>query len=312
MIVSATAVILIVSAREALVASLHTLLGDKGELHHAAGGHAALDMARKLRPALLLVDEAMGDIGAGGFCRAVRADSELASAAILCIVTGEDAETAALQFGASDVLPRPLRPAVVRTRVEIQLTLQRQHAAMRRLSHQDGLTGVFNSWHFDERLARELQRHRRHKLPLGIALIDIDHFESYNTALGHETGDACLYRVAQVLGSASRRPGEMAARYGGDRFAVLLPGTDRAEMEKFGLWVCDRVRALALPHPGSTVSPVVTVSAGLVTRVPDTLENEKLLLAGADRALDLAKSRGRDRYEIGDAGPRTAPTLRLV
>lgn len=312
MCASPSAIILIASASGPLVASLQTLLGDKGELHHAAGGRAALELGRKLRPALVLVDETLADLSQGDLCRALRADGELAGCAVLCFVADEDAETAALQAGASDVLHLPLRPAVTRTRVDIQLTLQRQQAAMRRLSHQDGLTGVFNAWHFDEQLALELQRHRRHRLPLGLALIDIDHFEPYNETLGHQAGDACLYRVAQALSTGSRRPGELTARYGGDRFAMLLPGTDRNEMEKFGQWICGRVRTLALPHPGSTVSPIVTVSAGLVTRVPDAADNEKLMLAGANRALDMAKSRGRDRYEFGDAGPRTAPTLRLV
>ncbi|HEY5801290.1 MAG TPA: GGDEF domain-containing protein, partial [Burkholderiaceae bacterium] len=144
------------------------------------------------------------------------------------------------------------------------------------------------------------------------AIVDVDHFKHYNDTLGHVRGDDCLRKIGHALGAATRRPAEVTARYGGEEFAIILPGSNRADMDKFGNWICARIRSLGLAHPTSAVAPVVTISAGLVARVPDARDTPTAMLAAADKALYRAKENGRNRYELADMEPRPAPTLRLV
>ncbi len=168
---------------------------------------------------------------------------------------------------------------------------------MKKLAHRDGLTGIFNRRYFDEQLFTEVMRHRRQNLPLGLMLVDVDHFKMYNDTVGHLEGDACLQKVAATLSAAARRPAEIVARYGGEEFAIILPGSDMPDTEKFGDWVLQNIRELALPHPKSPTSTAVTISAGLVSCIPDPHLTPELMIARADQALYKAKSQGRNRFQ---------------
>ncbi|MBR0757109.1 diguanylate cyclase [Bradyrhizobium jicamae] len=164
------------------------------------------------------------------------------------------------------------------------------------LAISDGLTGLSNRRHFDERLADEWARARRDGTPLSLLLIDVDHFKKFNDLHGHQAGDLCLRTVATVLGAQALRPADMAARYGGEEFALLLPNTDAAGCAEVGERVRTALHAQAMPHPGNPPSRIVTVSLGAATLVPtQVVADSALLLAAADRALYCAKESGRDR-----------------
>lgn len=168
---------------------------------------------------------------------------------------------------------------------------------LEQLSRIDALTQVANRRVFDEELANEWQRCARHQLPLGVMMLDVDHFKRFNDAVGHLKGDVCLQRIAQLLSAAIQRSSDLVARFGGEEFAVILPGSDLAEAQSLAEKVLDTVRQAALAHPDSPLGPHVSVSIGIACGYPVQHDGtERLqLLALADKALYRAKATGRDR-----------------
>jgi two-component system, cell cycle response regulator len=155
----------------------------------------------------------------------------------------------------------------------------------------DGLTGLRSRRYFEETLRHEVDRAARHGDPVGLLLLDIDHFKQVNDTYGHGGGDRVLIEVTHRL-RALVRPGDLAARYGGEEFAVLLPGATPGET----LEVADRIRRGIGGAPiavGDGVLRAVTVSVG-AAGVPALRDADELVLA-ADRALYAAKNAGRDR-----------------
>ncbi|HEY5800153.1 MAG TPA: response regulator, partial [Burkholderiaceae bacterium] len=130
------ATILIVDDSTELIHALTTLLADKAEILFATTGAAGLELARRRRPDLILLDLQLPDMDGFAVCRALKNDADTAAASVLFVtVSGSDeSELAALAAGASDFLIKPLRPAIVRARVETHLTLQRQRLAMHKLA----------------------------------------------------------------------------------------------------------------------------------------------------------------------------------
>ena len=171
------------------------------------------------------------------------------------------------------------------------------NAQLARLAREDGLTGVANRRTLDTTLEEEWRRAHRSGTPLSLILLDIDSFKAYNDRQGHQAGDACLRAVAQAVSDAHRRAGELVARYGGEELAVVLPGASRDDAQAVAEALRLRVLELAFPHPGSSVGPVVTVSAGVACARLATEGSPADLVAAADRALYLAKQRGRNRVE---------------
>jgi diguanylate cyclase (GGDEF)-like protein len=128
-------------------------------------------------------------------------------------------------------------------------------------------------------------------------LIDVDLFKDFNDRAGHPAGDACLRAIATSVAETCRRAGEFVARYGGEEFAVLLPGASPADARATAEKVRLSAEALGIPHPGSTVAPVVTVSVGVAWVAPEPGGTAAGLLYAADRALYRAKQNGRNRVE---------------
>ncbi|MDF0498168.1 diguanylate cyclase [Bradyrhizobium yuanmingense] len=164
------------------------------------------------------------------------------------------------------------------------------------LATSDGLTGIGNRRHFDERLADEWARAKRDGTPLSLLLVDVDHFKKFNDQYGHQAGDACLRALARILSAQVRRPADLAARYGGEEFALLLPNTDAEGCELVGENVRKALRELGMLHAPNLPSKLVTVSLGGATNMPSQGALDcGTLVAAADRALYAAKESGRDR-----------------
>lgn len=181
-----------------------------------------------------------------------------------------------------------------------------------RLARQDGLTGIFNRRHFDEMLDLEYRRAARHAGPLGLLMIDVDYFKAYNDTYGHPQGDRCLQSIAITIETMLQRPADLAARYGGEEIAVLLPDTDVPGAYQLAVRIVEAIAALQLPHAGAP-SGFVTVSVGALSVVPNTMMTAReALLVGADRALYRAKCSGRGRAMVGAQNEHsTAATLQL-
>ncbi len=192
---------------------------------------------------------------------------------------------------------------------------QRKHAAavmtdlnqrLANLASEDGLTGLTNRRGYDEALARTFAQNHRSGAPLSLLLIDIDRFKHYNDTCGHPAGDNCLRTVGSLLKRTLRRPGDVAARHGGDEFAAILPDTP----EEGALLVAESVRKkvhnLGLQHSGNTLG-IVTVSIGVATMTADgAFARPEELVRAADAALYAAKAAGRDCTMTADPQQRLA------
>lgn len=193
-----------------------------------------------------------------------------------------------------------MRDVTARKRVEEMLAdanarLETANQRLQALAHQDGLTGLMNRRRFDELFEEEFRRARRHQVPLGVLLLDVDHFKGYNDHYGHLAGDECLRRLSRTIQSVLRRAGDHVARYGGEEFVVILPATNRHGAMVAGERIRAAVAAMAIEHSGSALG-IVTVSVGCSSMIPSYNEEISMnLIAAADRALYQAKSEGRNR-----------------
>ncbi|MGZ9713363.1 sensor domain-containing diguanylate cyclase [Glaciimonas sp. GNP009] len=173
--------------------------------------------------------------------------------------------------------------------------LEALNQTLEKLSLQDGLTGLSNRRHFDIALDKEFNRAMRNASSLALIMIDVDCFKQYNDIYGHIAGDECLRRISQVVESSQRRPGDVAARYGGEELSVLLPCTDINGAMVIAENIRMAIRNLAIKHTGNPAG-IVTISAGVDAFVPVRDENMPLeLIQAADTALYAAKTSGRDR-----------------
>ena len=167
------------------------------------------------------------------------------------------------------------------------------HATLRNAAVRDSLTGLLNHREFFKRLGNELARAARHGGPVSVLMIDLDHFKEINDRHGHLRGDALLSDVAAAI-EANIRGEDVAARYGGDEFAVVLPDADR----DYAVGVGERLReAVAALDAGGSPRIGLTLSIGVATQCAGGLDANRLVEA-ADKALYRAKSGGRDRLEV--------------
>lgn len=179
--------------------------------------------------------------------------------------------------------------------------IHRIYGRLARLATEDGLTGLANRREFDQRLAAECRRAARGGTPLALVMVDVDHFKAYNDAYGHQGGDECLRQVACALAGCLHRPGDLAARYGGEELAAILPGTGRDGALDVARRMRAAVEALALPHAKSATAPHVTISVGVAAGDTGMAPDAQALIAAADAALYRAKAQGRNRVMMTDA-----------
>ncbi|MAY42246.1 MAG: PAS domain S-box protein [Oceanospirillaceae bacterium] len=162
------------------------------------------------------------------------------------------------------------------------------------LSITDGLTGLFNRRHFDEVIEAEYQRLRRTQNKISLIMIDVDDFKAYNDTYGHVKGDETLQAIAQVIGNEVSRPADLAVRYGGEEFAVILPDTDYEGTYKIAQRILNKVSALNIAHAGSTTTGNISISVGAINITAADITNTFSLIDRADKSLYEAKSKGRN------------------
>jgi len=200
-------------------------------------------------------------------------------------------------FGCYTLSLRQRQTFLLRRKDELQAsTLRRMSTELQRLALTDALTGINNRRQFVLDLDATWAQARETRTPLALMIIDIDCFKPYNDQLGHAQGDLCLRHVAQALARQAREMNGLPARLGGEEFAIILHGESARQALSCARQLCTSIEALGLPHPQSTVGPVLTISVGVTVMEPHrTRLDHTELLALADEALYEAKTLGRNR-----------------
>jgi len=214
-----------------------------------------------------------------------------------------------LEQGAVDFVTKPFTAGELLARVKIQQKIKRLQDELRRsneqlkeLSNTDFLTGLYNRRFIMEVLELEFQRMRRKKGYLSLIILDIDHFKRVNDIYGHPQGDQVLISLAEIL-QADLRPYDIAARFGGEEFIVLLPETRLAQGFETAERLRKKVAAAKFSPPLENLA--ITISLGLASSPEMPIDSIHDLIKEADDALYRAKENGRNRVgTMIDMGPK--------
>ncbi len=289
--------LLVVDDEPINIQALYQTFGHDHQVFMATDGAQALTVAHEKLPDLILLDVVMPGLSGHEVLTQLKSDEVTRDIPVIFVTAHNDtaSETQGLALGAVDFISKPINPSVVRARVRTHLTLKAHADLLRSMARIDGLTGIYNRRHFDERLDIEFRRAVRSQIPLALALADVDDFKKYNDHYGHLQGDDVLRQVAATLRATLKRPGDLLARYGGEEFVCILPEVSLKAATGFAHTLVESVRALNIEHAASRAAPVVTLSLGLSVYEPGQPGSAPLLLSAADTALYRAKHEGRAR-----------------
>ena len=182
--------------------------------------------------------------------------------------------------------------------LELNIALQELEEVNRELEQKntlDELTGLYNRRFYDQRILAEYRRSKRNLTPLSIVLIDIDHFKSVNDTYGHLAGDQCLTWVSQHINKSLKRSSDMAFRYGGEEFCLILPDTDAKGALALAETLRERIAEQPFIYDGKDIS--LTVSNGIFTYVQQENVTPEQIFSCADKALYQAKNHGRNQTQ---------------
>lgn len=193
--------------------------------------------------------------------------------------------------GAEQELVRALTP-----QIGLAMTNARLYEQLQNLATTDSLTGLVNRRLLDDLLAREVERGKRHRRAFVLLMVDLDHFKCYNDTFGHAMGDELLMKIAQLFKHALRA-GDIAARYGGDEFVLILPETNLEDAAQIAARLQATVATVEVPHLESVKCRKLTLSIGIAV-YPYHADEAAGLLRCADQALYRAKQSGRNRVAV--------------
>ncbi|MBP0495008.1 diguanylate cyclase [Roseomonas sp. SG15] len=303
--------------------ALRRILADHRDIdfHYCSDPTKAIATAKEVGPTVILQDLVMPGVNGLDLVRRYREDPATRDVPVIVLSTKEEPliKSEAFSAGANDYLVKlPDRlELIARLRYhsraylnqlqrdeaysalrESQQNLIKANLELQRLTKIDGLTGLSNRRYLDEYLAAEWSRTARLRLPLALLMIDVDEFKRYNDTYGHLAGDDVLKTVATAISSHCRRSDDLAARFGGEEFAVVVPEVSRDQVDELGTQLCRAIEALGLPHRASRVGGHVTVSVGAALWIPDEKDSPAALIEAADRALYQSKAAGRNRFTL--------------
>lgn len=190
---------------------------------------------------------------------------------------------------------KQLLATTVAEHIAIALANLKLREALKNQSIRDPLTGLFNRRYMEESLEREMRRAERNEQPLGIIMLDVDHFKRFNDTFGHEAGDVVLRELGQFLKSMIRSS-DIGCRYGGEEFMLLLPEASSEVVQQRAEQIRSGIKHLMLEHRRQSLG-VITLSLG-VANFPEHGSTAERVIRAADAALYQAKEGGRDQVVV--------------
>lgn len=311
--------ILVVDDEMSLRELVSEVLTDDGyDVTTASTGEKALRLFAETPFTLVITDIRMPGMNGIDLLRKIKAENQDTQVIIITSHASLDTAVTALREGAYDYLIKPFEDLEVISAVvdralekvslvvENRLLLEKLHinnqelelanVFLREMAIRDGLTGLYNHRHFQETLAAEVARSQRHKREFSLIFFDVDHFKTFNDTHGHPEGDTLLRILGQLIQERLRET-DLAYRYGGEEFVLLLPETSK----EGAVVVAEnlRMKIETTPLKGAEIQPMgkITVSIGVATFPGDGEEAAKLL-ENADQALYRAKQGGRNRVVV--------------
>jgi diguanylate cyclase (GGDEF)-like protein len=296
-----------------------------------SNGDEALASIAQRAPDLILLDVLMPGIDGYRVAGILKANHATASIPIIMLTAQNDhaARLAGLNAGAEDFLTKPVdrielwlrvrnmlrlkalndffqaHSAILEQQVQARTTevqrLGTANESLEYLSLHDGLTDLANRRLFDTYLADQTAIACRHQRPLALILYDVDSFKAYNDHYGHLAGDECLKQIAGALRTCCRRPGDLAARHGGEEFAMILPDTELNSAAQIGEAARNAVADLKIPHQHSRAASYASISGGVAVLGRNGSMTVQQLTAAADGALYQAKHLGRNQMVSAQA-----------
>jgi len=302
--------ILIVDDNAMIRSEIKAVLMKDGGFSHfmeASDGLTAFKTIMENPPDVVLCDLVMPGFDGLKFLGLKASRKELEQIPVIILTAEDDLDRKAeiLERGASDYVTKPFHEKELLARVRIhtklkllQDELREKNIQLENLSVTDPLTGLANRRRLMTRLEEEVVRGRRHKTPLAVIMIDIDHFKQVNDTHGHAMGDEVLRNIGAML-KAGVRSTDLAARFGGEELTIVLPHTDLAS----AIQVAENLRQkfADLEHQLDGVTLRKTASLGVAARDGQADQPDaESLLKRADEALYRAKQGGRDRVEAAE------------
>jgi len=276
------------------------------QLHGAMSGAEGLELVHRLHPEVILLDVEMPEMDGFEVLRALKADVSTSDIPVIILSGSCDTErkVQGLDLGAHDFVTKPFDFSELQARVRAALRLRRMLRMLAQRAHIDGLSGLWNRAYFDEQIAREFAGARRHGTNLALVLCDVDRFKSINDRFGHPFGDRVIEIFATIL--QSERSTDIACRYGGEEFVLLMPRTDAAGAGNAAERCRGRLESCTWERRPELV---ITASFGVADLRLLGASSPEDLIGAADRALYQAKEGGRNRVQV--AWP-TAPSAGQV
>jgi len=292
---------------------IHSLLRNKLEhdpicLHSAMSAEEGIATAELIKPALILLDLSMPGMDGFQALRTLMNSTILTDTQVIVISASDDTEdkVAGLELGACDYVTKPFNLPELRARMRCALRVHELLSLLAERAQVDGLTGIGNRSCFDARIAEEISHRDRSGGDLTVAMCDIDLFKKVNDTFGHPAGDEVIRGIAKLFQQLLRKR-DIACRYGGEEFAILLRDTNA----KRAAPVLDRIRKqLERTRWPSHPEHMVTCSFGVCDIPSGDVNKPEDWVKTADEALYAAKRAGRNRIYIGsDSGMTSALKL---
>jgi len=307
-------IILIVDDIPENVQILGSILKNQGySFAFAESGQETFEILKKIIPDLILLDIMLPDIDGFEICEAIKENEQTKDIPIIFLSakTQMEDKVKAFSLGAVDYITKPYEALEVIARVQTHIRMKKYQDMIIRYNEQlmtlnqelekekkkleiisvtDYLTGLYNRRYIFKRISEEIERFHRYGDVFSIIIFDLDHFKDINDHYGHIVGDEVLKKFADTI-QAQLRITDMAGRYGGEEFILLLPKTELEQAYSLGLRISREIKKISWKYEGL----LLTVSGG--TAEINNSDNESSLLNRADENLYTAKNNGRDRIE---------------
>jgi diguanylate cyclase (GGDEF)-like protein len=298
-------VLIVDDQRSMRLVSLAVVAGLGHEVVEAECGQEAIEICRKEKVDLILMDVEMPGLNGFETTKIIREDTSVWFPIIFVSAKTDTKHfTEGIRSGGDIYLFKPIVPEVLESMIHamewialIQEELHGTKLKMELLAFQDTLTGLVNRRGFDKATELEVARSIKEKDPLTLIMIDVDQFKPFNDNNGHQAGDDCLKAVGETLRKAICRPADIVARYGGEEFAVILPNTTAEQAVNVGKRITQGFAELNYPHEHSTVANHVTVSGG-ISQFQGESQSIAQWIEAADKKLYEVKESGRNRISL--------------